>query len=855
MYLLLVIAIIVVALLTSDKMKTLKRELDMHRHMIFQLRDKIEKLEKAMTDKTETAPLEKEIVEIEPKKADILPDETEVKLASVVPTVVGTKPVIHQEMPQEEPAKAVLFKRPLMTENLPPLMKKQPMFNAENWVGVNLLNRLGVLMILIGAIATATLDAVPNVLRSAILLAVAMGVLVGGELMNRKKSTVASMGVTALGVALSYVWVATSFFALGVFSMYAALGSTIVVTAIGLFLAKRYDEEVIACFALVGGYFPIFALDSTNDALVLGLVIYFSILVLYTLILSTSKIWQMTNYIGLGLTLGSIAFLGLTATPHIAMIYGIFAFIIYTIIPIIITIKTNKPMSQANIILILTNGFISTSFIFIIATEVNMAYIHTILSLLFIAIYTVLAKVTHQRFQQSYLTIIFTLKAIAFAVLFVPFTFDYQAFAILWTLEAMVLLIYGTLKHQKWGQYTGLVVKGLALFTLFVSFIHQTDQQFTLDHAVFTLATLITLVAFIYKKAQFVGIGSIYKNITLVNLPLFIALFLTDHTNWGTWGIYTRLTISVLCFGLSVIYIKLPAIADKNTRIIATIIHGICLILTFYDMELSAPWRRGADYLAFTLAFLVAIGAVGMVIYDHMSDTSSKGKTVYKNITLTSLLPFSLLFIEAILHRFEERTLLMLLTTFLLGRLIKKGLPSKDKWQIIIGCSFQSIGIIWLLTYNMLPFKTGWIFIGLSAIVQLVAIYNLNDLLKQMKTSNSTNNPYKNLILACYFLFVVTQNIIVQTTVAMTDAFISILFAVTAFLWIIIAFYLKNSALRKGGLYLALLTGVKLIILLIADIFTGIWGLTTLMRIVSFVSVGIVLMAISFAYQKFNIKR
>ena len=85
----------------------------------------------------------------------------------------------------------------------------------------------------------------------------------------------------------------------------------------------------------------------------------------------------------------------------------------------------------------------------------------------------------------------------------------------------------------------------------------------------------------------------------------------------------------------------------------------------------------------------------------------------------------------------------------------------------------------------------------------------------------------------------------VQGAVAFNSAIISILFVVASLIWIILGFYLKNKPLRKFGLYLSIASVVKLLVV-------DTWGLSTGMRIVSYLTLGVVLMVISFIYQKFN---
>lgn len=959
-------------------------------------------------------------------------------------------------------------------------------FNSENWVGVNLLNRLGALLIVIGAVATAAFDGIPSWIRTMILFAFAASVIVLGEVMNRKKATTASLGVTAVGVALVYVAVATSFFVLGTLTMYPALIACVLATVLGIYLAVRNDAQVVACFALVGGYLPIFALDPFNDALTIGLVVYFVLLSTYSLALALSKKWVISNFIGLGLTIGGTIYLGVYAAPLIAFIYACFAFMVYTLLPLISAYKTDKNFNHADVALVITNAFISSIVVFLIATRLDLAYVHTYLSAVFALTYLGLALLVKRVFNHKNMMTIFALKAVGFSVLFVPFTFNWQWFAIAWLIEGVVLSSYGILRKQKLAEYSGHGIFAMALVSFFVNAI-AISFQFSLDYTFFTTGILVILAMYIIKKRQFSDYAQVYKwgallnvwiyalymlgrylpntmyawsiygavsllfswlfvkvkiiadkgsyivanvihftslimlwtsfflagdfdfetvnmGVLLLNLSLTIVSVImvlhyqltVEHNKWVTaykninliniWLVFMWLVLQIVSVQIEVItlevqgyilalltfislcvtgvYLKVKILINPALRIIINVIHGISLIMLFSSMTAFGDfiWRVNQGYFGVLLNVALAFLLVGSVVYYKTTEKTNKWVTAYKNINLFYLWVFVIFAIsiitdhtldwqyvpimalvtfimatayvkikllsdkfshvianvihgimlivlwvyndeftwftggnhvrlisnllltcisfaliiyykqkiangkwitayqninalniwltvlyvfDAIMANFEGRPLVLIIITFLLVMAAGRTPYFKDKGAKIISILMQITGLLWLATFNLSIYHAMFAMLSLNAVAQILALITLSDLIKHLKNKHGEETPFKVLILSGYFLLVITQGIMIQGQIAFTSAIISILFGITALAWIILGFYLKNHQIRKFGLYLAVASAVKLLVV-------DTWGLATSMRIISYLILGVVLMIISFVYQKFN---
>jgi len=1136
MFMFTLILLIIFAVVIFDKLRSMKREIDAQKILIFSLRDQVSKLSQSIKEPVQSlaevdeeahveiveATQEEHIIheieeeatvreqedEMEIPNVEIVPEKfvafsmeeeaVSVEVLSPISAMAEERAVVANELESEpifeSQAEVLLEQKPLIDFDVPKEQEeKKPLFafNSENWMGVNLLNRLGALLIVIGAIATAAFDGFPSWVRSLILFTFAASVIVLGEVMNRKKPTTASIGVTAVGVALVYIAVAASYFVLGTLGMYAALIACVMATLLGIYLAIRYDEQVVACFALVGGYLPIFALDPFNDALTIGLVVYFVLLSTYSLALALSKKWAISNFIGLFLTIAGTSYLGFQAAPLIALLYACFAFMVYTILPLLSAYKGDKTFSEMDTWLVIINAFVSSIVVFLIATRLNMPHIHAYLSAIFALIYIGLAHLIKRMFQHKSMALLFLLKAVAFAVLFVPFTFDYHWFAIAWLVEAVVLLSYGILRKQKFAEYSGFAILGIAILSFLASSMASLGSQFTLDYTFFSIGLLVILGMYMKEKRQWKGYEQVYKWVALANFWIYSMYMLTNYVHQERNG-YTLAMMIVMTLGIAWSYVKIKWIADEGTHVIANVIHGVGIILLWYSnftfgdvlrfWEVSSGilllnlaitclsvvmviyykqkeenrlwiviyknmmlvnlwlslmwvisslialptvidphhylltvcalitliltvvylkvkmlvdngvrvivnvmhgisvvmlwisnffladwnWRNESQFwlfivnliIAFILAGLVVyyqkrerdhawivaykninlvslwlmivfasteslltsgvladayipmviviltlvisgiyvkvkvitdrplhiivnvmhgfsmlvlwfsnfefawwrvfnqgglvfnliltVVAVGMVIYYRMTEEKHKGIVIYQNVMLVNLWLSMLYIANALMRTFEGSQLILIIMTFLMALVMTRIPLLLDGGVKVIVIVMQVIGLLWLATFNLSLYESLFALLSLNAVAQLMALVTLNELVKHLRNKEGEETPFKVLILSGYFLLVVTQGIMVQGRVAFNSALISVLFGVTALAWIVLGFYLKNIHVRKFGLYLAMLSAVKLLVV-------DTWGLSTPMRIGSYLTLGVVLMIISFVYQKFNV--
>ena len=146
--------------------------------------------------------------------------------------------------------------------------------------------------------------------------------------------------------------------------------------------------------------------------------------------------------------------------------------------------------------------------------------------------------------------------------------------------------------------------------------------------------------------------------------------------------------------------------------------------------------------------------------------------------------------------------------------------------------------------------ETPSVMITLMGAVLLIAlgflsVLALQELIKIIVTHQKMKVEWYPIIISAYVVLLLTQNLITQYNLSFTSAVISIIYVVTALAWIVFGFMRRYSFIRRFGLGLAIMSVLKLFLLDLAGLAQG-------YRIISYFTLGVTLLAISFVYQYFS---
>jgi len=529
----------------------------------------------------------------------------------------------HGAFSQNEQAEFEKLKNEQITdEQILAITKKN---NIERLIGLNVLNIVGVFLIIIGAITVArlTYTHLPDELKGILMFALGGIMLTAGEILNRKKPNIFSLGITAGGVGVLYAALATSYFLLNIISRYPAFGVCVLITLTAFFLSTRYNSQTILAFALVGGYLPMFS-QSGGITFFYSAMVYFILLNLLALLVAFHKRWTVPTFIGLSLNILGTAYIcsnfvdtNTTWVKSIVILYILFAFLIYTLIPIVSAYRIKSLFRSRDIVLIAINTFASSLIMYVMFYEFLWDDYTGALAIIFAAIYLALGWLIERKFSgEKKMQALFYLTGMAFVVLIIPFQFGIKWLTLGWLVEGIAISVYGILENDKNFKRVGFVINGLCLFS-FIMFdiLGEINWLFTYKYFATTAGSVIILAAYLYKGIISGTFQKVYKYIVIVNLWFFllhICYRLIDKFTTEYYNIYymTGVLAIFLTFLLAYTAPRIRIISDIGVKIISMALYIIGIIFLFGLNGQLTPYSNGI----FTEPDLVAIITGNMIL-------------------------------------------------------------------------------------------------------------------------------------------------------------------------------------------------------------------------------------------------
>jgi len=489
--------------------------------------------------------------------------------------------------------------------------------NLERFVGLNVLNAVGVFLLIIGAITLTrfTYVQLSDLLKGILLFALGGVMLTLGEILNRKKPNIFSLGISAGGIGILYAALATSYFGLHILDMYPAIAVCVLITAVAFILSNRYNSQTIAAFALIGGYLPMFSIGS--DAVVIyGAMVYFIALNLLALLISFSKKWRVSSFIGLFLNIiGTFYicsnFYGNDGLQRIlTILYVLFAFLIYTSIPIISTYRTKLKFRKSDVVLLAINTVFSSIILYWVFYRFGLQDYDGLLAVAFALIYLLLGRFIDKRFtgEETHTRALFYLTGLAFVVLIIPLQFGRAWLSLGWLAEGVLLATYGVLHNEKIFKQTGFIISLLCLgaFILFdCTFIGH--YLFVYKYLAITLGSLIILGAYMYKKMMAGQFVTVYKYFALANVWIFTMylilkklwdiLYISYAIDYGWRTIYhidylLGAAAVVATFSLAYAFSRIKLLSDLGTKILSIALYVIGILTLYVINTAMSPVAR-----------------------------------------------------------------------------------------------------------------------------------------------------------------------------------------------------------------------------------------------------------------------
>ena len=505
-----------------------------------------------------------------------------------------------------------LKKEQITDEQIRAIAKKN---NLERFVGLNVLNTVGVFLLIVGAITLArfTYVQLTDLLKGIMLFALGGLLLAVGEVLSRKAANVFSLGLSAGGIGILYAALATSYFGLHILDMYPAILVCALITAGAFVLSSRYRSQTIAAFALIGGYLPMFSIGA--DAIVTyGAMLYFIALHLLALLISLSRKWRISSFIGLFLNIISsfaicISFYGEEDLFRriVVILYIIFAFFVYTAIPVISTYRSKSTFRKSDIVLLAINTVFSSLIMYGAFFLFHLEDYHGLLAVAFAAVYLFLGRVIEKLFagEEGSTRALFYLTGLAFVILIIPLQFGRAWLSLGWLAEGVLLAVYGVLHNEKVFRQAGFSISLLCLgaFLLF-DCTWMSHYMFVYKYSAITLGSVVLLGAYMYKKRMSGQFVKIYKYAAMVNVwlyTMYLILSKLRQTFYVLFGWQTTVHMAYLLsaaaigatFFFAYTFSRIRLLSDSGTKLLSLVLYGTGILAQLFLNAVMTPVDAG----------------------------------------------------------------------------------------------------------------------------------------------------------------------------------------------------------------------------------------------------------------------
>ncbi|HAN09764.1 MAG TPA: hypothetical protein DCP90_04030 [Clostridiales bacterium] len=465
--------------------------------------------------------------------------------------------------------------------------------NIEMKIGLNIVNKIGIILILLSIASGFTYvhkNWLDNYGKGTVAFLIGILFLGVGEFFYRKNKKVFATGLLGGGVAILYYSIFYSYFGLRIVDLNMAFVLSLLVTAITTILSLRYNSKVICGMALVGGYFPFvsyvsqFSLNEQGAYISMG---YLFILNITIIAISLYKRWSGVKYISFLLNVPSMLYLmNIVDDVTVNMVYATLTFGMYAFITVGYAIKNEVEFEKYDIILLGLNTTISSLAIYNIFEKQGFTDFRGALAIIFCIIYIYLAKLVSDRVKtDKYVSGLFYLTALTFAVLVIPFQFGLAWVTLGWTIEAVVITLYGLRRGLPYVERAGGVILAICSVNFVVSeaFREMSGYNinlFELKYTAYVVSLLVLLIVYIRSGEflnKFSNRGKMLYNIkcfTVIN-TWFYAIYISSRL----YSFYFENAVtSVLNHGYNELF-------ETLIFILATIMIGKCFELTNKDKE------------------------------------------------------------------------------------------------------------------------------------------------------------------------------------------------------------------------------------------------------------------------------
>lgn len=362
---------------------------------------------------------------------------------------------------------------------------KQRNPDLEKFIGENLINKIGILILVLGISYFVKYAIDKNWINEP--ARVGIGILAGSLVLYiahrlRQNYAAFSSVLVAGAIAIFYFTIAIAFHEYQLFGQTVAFSIMVVITAFSALISLSYNRMELAILSLIGGFLVPFMV-STGSGNYVVLFTYIAILDIGILAMAYFKKWSLLHSLAFVFTMLLFSSWLLqdlySATPHYigALIFAFVFYLIFIIITVIHNLRSEGSFSKLQLAMLAANNFVFYAAGMLILSEYKANYsgvFTAFLALLNIGYSLVLFKKFGLDKRGIYLLIGLSLTFITLAI---PVQFSGNNITIFWSIEAVMLLWLSQKSQIKSYRFAALTVLFLMLVSLMLDWLVYFDNS------------------------------------------------------------------------------------------------------------------------------------------------------------------------------------------------------------------------------------------------------------------------------------------------------------------------------------------------------------------------------------------
>ena len=684
--------------------------------------------------------------------------------------------------------------------------------DLEKFIGENLINKIGVLILVLGISYFVKYAIDKDWINEP--ARVGIGVLCGALVMGiahklRKNYAAFSSVIVAGAIAIFYFTIGIAFHDYHLFNQTVAFSIMVIITAFSALISLSYDRIELAVLSLIGGFAVPFMV-STGEGNYVVLFSYIIILNIGILAIAYYKKWNLVNILAYIFTV-LLYFAWLTKDlssnkPHYlgGLVFGFIFYFIFILMNLVNNIRSKGEFSKTQLTILASNTFLFYAAGMAILTNYHpelKGLFTTILALLNLIYAWILYKKFDLDQKAAYLLIGLTLTFITLAI---PIQFEGNYITLFWAAEAVLLLWLSQKSKIASYRFGSIIVHLLMIFSLIMDWNKYYNGTLPLNIIINPI-----FITGIFAACSLFAIWYLLKNET-ENSTIFGFNF--NPEKYKRIVLETGFVIGYFTGLFEVIYQSNHYIDSIYSSIALPILYHLlfsALFSSYLIKRKTETGYQGALLLAIANIVLFAFWFSNYPFFEHKDIISSgSGRAIAFYLHYISLI-ITIYFGYQLFQIYKKVDF-----TFL-----------KSRYFMWIAAFF----IIYVASSEVM--LHGLIFMNSTVTLQDIQT-------SPMYASYKSNLPYLR-------EFIAEDYIALARTKIIKTGF-PILWGVLAFVFLIIGIKKQLKSLRIIALSLLGLTILKLFLYDISNISeTG--------KIISFILLGILILIISFVYQKIKV--